>query len=133
MASAILIPQAALEDQLRGVAVARDAWNVPQVRTLASRFRVTPLAMATRLRTIGRMTWSRYREWKEAWTKYFRGLPKRSAGFASPVDKTLGRAGRPFTQVVLEAMDTNRITAVQAARYLDLRFDHFEKLRGELK
>jgi hypothetical protein len=35
--------------------------------------------------------------------------------------------------VVLEAMDTNRITAVQAARYLDLRFDHFEKLRVELR
>jgi hypothetical protein len=25
-----------------------------------------------------------------------------------------------------------RITAVEASRYLDLRFDHVEKLRGEL-
>jgi len=133
VASAVLIPQAALEDQLRGISVARDGWDVPRVRSLASRFRVTPLAMATRLRTIGRMTWSGYREWRDAWARYVRALPKRAAGFASPVDKTLGRAGRPFTQVVLEAMDTNRITAVQAARYLDLRFDHFERLRGELR
>ena len=51
---------------------------------------------------------------------------------ACPFDKTLGRAGRPFVQFVLEALDANRITAVEASRYLDLRFDHIEKLRGEL-
>ena len=36
-------------------------------------------------------------------------------------------------QLVLEALDMNRITAVQASRYLDLRFDHFDKLRNELR
>jgi hypothetical protein len=35
-------------------------------------------------------------------------------------------------QLVLEAMDANRITAAQASRYLDLRFDHFNGLRSEL-
>jgi hypothetical protein len=50
-----------------------------------------------------------------------------------PVGKTLGRSGRPFVQLVLEALDMNRITAVQASRYLDLRFDHFDKLRNELR
>jgi hypothetical protein len=60
-------------------------------------------------------------------------LPPRRGGFASPVEKTLGRAGRPFVQLVLEALDANRITAVEACRHLDLRFDHFDKLRGELR
>ena len=48
------------------------------------------------------------------------------------VEKTLGRSGRPFVQLVLEALDANRITSVDACRYLDLRFDHVEKLRQEL-
>jgi len=133
VASAILIPQDILENLLHIMSVGRDKWCIPEVRSLASRFRVTPLAMATRLRTVGQLTWTAYRRWKEAWTKYVKSLPRPSAGFASPVDKTLGRAGTPFTQIVLEAMDTNRITAVQAARYLDLRFDHFEKLRVKLR
>jgi hypothetical protein len=39
----------------------------------------------------------------------------------------------PFDAPALEAADLRfRITAVQAARYLDLRFDHFAGLRSEL-
>jgi len=56
-----------------------------------------------------------------------------SVPFNWPVDKTLGRSGRPFVQLVLEALDMNRITAVQASHYLDLRFEHFDKLRDELR
>jgi len=44
----------------------------------------------------------------------------------------LAAQGGRFVQLVLEALDANRITAVEASRYLDLRFDHIEKLRGEL-
>lgn len=54
------------------------------------------------------------------------------SGFAHPVALTLRRAGRPFTQTVLEALATNRITAVNAAHYLDLKAEHFEKLKGAL-
>jgi len=133
VASAILIPQESLQGMLRGISVGRDEWDIPLVRRLASRFRVTPLAMATRLRTAGQLTWAGYRRWKGAWSKYVKSLPPRSKGFASPVEKTLGRAGTPFARLVLQAMDTNRITSVKAARYLDLRFEHFEKLRSELR
>ena len=41
-------------------------------------------------------------------------------------------AEHTLEQTYFEALDANRITAVEASRYLDLRFDHFEKLRGEL-
>jgi hypothetical protein len=90
------------------------------------------LAMATRLRTAGALSWKGYNRWKSEWNQYIYALPKRK-GFASPVGKTLGRSGRSFVQLVLEALDINRITAVQASRYLDLRFDHFDKLRNELR
>jgi len=35
--------------------------------------------------------------------------------------------------LVIEALDANRITAVDACNYLELRFDHFDKLRSELR
>jgi len=132
-ASAVLIPQQMLEESLRQMSARPDAWDVQSVRQLAARFRVTPLAMAMRLRAAGQLTWEGYRRWKEEWDKYVAQLPSRRGGFASPVEKTLGRAGRPFAQLVLEALDANRITAVEACRYLDLRWDHVEKLRMELR
>jgi len=132
VASAVIIPREALSCILREVSAARDAWTVDQVRLLAHRFKVTPLAMATRLRAGGQFTWAGYERWRGAWDTFVKSLPLRSGGFASPIEKTLGRAGRPLVQLVLEAMDTHRITAAQASRYLDLRFDHFEGLRSEL-
>lgn len=132
VASAVLIPEEMLNGFLGKMSVARDAWDVPLVRKLASTFRVTPLAMVTRLRTTGALTWDGYRRWRRDWDAYVATLPPRKGGFASPVDKTLGRAGRPFAQLVLEALDANRITSVDASRYLDLRFDHIQNLRREL-
>ncbi len=49
-----------------------------------------------------------------------------------PMEKAVNRAGRPFAQLVLEALSANRITSMDAARYLDLKFEHFDKLRAHL-
>lgn len=129
---AAIIPANVLAGFLGRMSVARDAWDLSLVRSLAAKFRVTPLAMATRLRVEGALTWQGYDRWKAEWTKYVKSLKPRS-GFASPVDKALTRSGRPLAQLVIEALDTNRITAVEACRYLDLRFNHFDKLRAELR
>lgn|SRR2546426_428916 len=132
-ASEAIIPEAALRDVMRGIASRRVSWDIGQVRVLASRFKVTPLAIATRLRTAGVFTWAGYRRWRAEWNEYVAALPPRRAGMASPVDKTLGRAGRQFVQLVIQALDANRITAADACHYLDLKFDHVEKLRAELR
>lgn len=133
VASHALIPQETLTVSLQQMAVRRDARHVGLVRQLAGKFRVTPLAMATRLRAAGAFSWNGYQRWKKQWDAHVASLPPRRGGFASPVEKTIGRAGRPFAQLVLEALDANRITAVEACRYLDLRFDHFDQWRGELR
>ncbi|MEI9476263.1 MAG: XRE family transcriptional regulator [Deltaproteobacteria bacterium] len=131
-ASAALIPSEILSAFLQKMNVSPDGWDLALMRSLASKFNTTPLAMATRLRAGGTLSWNGYNRWKTEWNGYLDSLPKRK-GFALLVDKTLGRSGRPFAQLVLEALDMNRITPVQASRYLDLRFDHFDKLRNELR
>jgi Zn-dependent peptidase ImmA (M78 family) len=132
-ASEVIIPGEALDAMLRARPAAPAKWNIPQVRALAGRFRVTPSAMATRLRAAGAMSWDAYVEWKAEWSDYLAMLKPRRAGMATPVEKTLARAGRPFAQLVLEALDANRITAVDACQYLDLRFDHLDTLRADLR
>ena len=93
------------------------------------RFKITPLAMATRLRESGLMSRERYSLWKREWDDYVATLPAQGKGFATPVAKALGRNGRPYIQLVLEALSANRLTPVTAARYLDLKFEHFDKLK----
>jgi len=132
-ASEAIIPSEAFDEAVRTAPVPRDHWDLAHVRSLAARFRVTPLAMATRLRAAGALSWDGYQRWKAAWNEYVANLKPRKGGIATPVEKTLARAGRPFTQLVIEALDANRITAVDACQYLDLRFDHFETLRAELR
>lgn len=133
VASAVLVPEEALSGFLDRMAVPHDGWDIPLVRRLASTFRVTPLAMATRLRAAGALSWEGYRQWKGDWDRHVASIKPRTGGFASPVDKALSRGGRPFAQLVVQALDANRITSVEASHYLDLRFDHVDKLRRELE
>lgn len=132
-ASHALIPEAALTREIAVLGLSPSGWDLQAIRRLARRFRITPLAMATRLRESGFMTWTRYNEWRLQWDAYIAGLPERSGGFATPVAKALGRNGRVFTQLVLEALSANRITAVTAARHLELKFEHFDKLKVALQ
>jgi Zn-dependent peptidase ImmA (M78 family)/transcriptional regulator with XRE-family HTH domain len=128
-ASHALVPEAALR-RLVGEPGANDgAWSTQDVRRLARRFWITPLAMATRLRESGFMSWNRYNAWRGEWNQYVASLPARAGGFATPAEKAMNRHGRPFVQLVLEAMSANRITSVDAARYLELKFQHFDQLR----
>ena len=131
VASHALVPESALRTANRSAPV--HEWDVLSVRRLARRFRITPLAMATRLRASGYMNWTEYRVWKKQWDAYVATLKPRATGFAHPVDKAINRNGRPYVQLVLEALASNRITSVDASRHLDLKFEHFDKLRDALR
>jgi Zn-dependent peptidase ImmA (M78 family) len=131
-ASHTLVPDDSLREVVGQFGLQRVAWDIEKVRRVAKKFRLTPLAMATRLRESGFMNWEQYNEWREQWQKHVATLPPRHGGFATPMQKALNRVGRPFAQLVLEALAANRITAVDASRYLDLKFEHFDKLRAHL-
>jgi Zn-dependent peptidase ImmA (M78 family) len=132
VASHALVPEAALRDALPSRAADRP-WEMSEVRSLARRFRITPLAMATRLRESGIMSWAKYNAWRQKWEEYVATLQPRRGGFATQVEKAVNRAGRPFATLVLEALAANRITSIDASRFLDLKFEHFEKLGDHLR
>ena len=131
-ASHTLVPDDALRDVVSQFGMQRATWNIDNIRRVAKKFRLTPLAMATRLRESGFITWAQYNQWREQWQAYVVTLPPRYAGFATPLQKAVNRAGQPFAKLVLEALSANRITPVDASRYLDLKFEHFDKLRTYL-
>ena len=132
-ASHALVPETALRTIIGNQGLSNSSWDIADVRKVARAFKITPLAMATRLRESGFMTWNRYNQWRADWDSHVSTLRPRRGGFASPAEKAVSRAGRPFAQLVLEALSANRLTTVDAARYLDLRFEHFETLRNHLR
>jgi Zn-dependent peptidase ImmA (M78 family) len=132
VASHTIAPEDALCGVIGQLGLHRAEWSIENVRRLAKKFRLTPLATATRLRESGFMTWAQYNQWREQWQAYVATLPPRKGGFVTPMEKAVNRAGRPFAQLVLEALSANRITSVDASRYLDLKFEHFDKLRAHL-
>ncbi len=132
VASMTLVPEAALRDVIRQMGLAQGPWNFENIRKLARRFRITPMATATRLASSGFMSWPQYNAWRKAWDEYVASLPPRKGGPVTQAQKAMGRNGRPFTTLVLGALAANRITSVDAARYLDLKFHHFEELRTRL-
>lgn len=127
-----LVPEAALAEVVLAEQLPENRWDLGDVQKLARRFRISPLAMATRLRASGYFDWTHYHAWRRNWESWVASLPPRSGGFAHPVGQALTRNGRPYVQLVLEALGRNRITTVDASRYLDLKAEHFEKLRGAL-
>jgi len=130
--SHVLVPEDALISTIQSMKLPRNNWDIGDMRKLANAFRITPLAMATRLRSSGILSWQEYLSWKANWNDHTSKLKPRSGGFASPVDKTLSRAGRPFTLTVLDALASNRIGPAVAARYLDLKYQHFDTLKKAL-
>lgn len=130
VASHSILPAAMLDDLLRDQQPA--AFDVPTVRSLARRIGMTPLALATRLRADKRMSAAAYQAWRRDWDDWLTQHPPRGGGFALPDQRALGRNGRPFVRLVFDALAQNRITATDAARYLDLRYQHFQKLTERL-
>ncbi len=128
-ASHALVPENALSTVIGQKPKPGSFWDIEEVRRLARYFRISPLAMATRLRASGYMSWPTYQDWKQRWDAYLKTLKQKSGGFASPAEKAIGRNGKPFVRLVLEALEANRIASVEAARYLDLKFQHFGELR----
>ncbi|MBL8360806.1 MAG: ImmA/IrrE family metallo-endopeptidase [Rubrivivax sp.] len=132
-ASHALVPEDALRQAVGPASTPDRTWSIAEVQRLARRVRITPLALATRLRESGLMSWQRYHNWRTEWARFVASLPNRGGGFATPAEKAVGRTGRPFVKLVLESMDANRITSVDAARFLDLKFQHFDQLRTLLR
>jgi Zn-dependent peptidase ImmA (M78 family) len=58
--------------------------DIENVRKIARRFKITPLATATRLRESGFMDWGQYRHGRAAWDAYVATLPPKQCGFATP-------------------------------------------------
>lgn len=108
-------------------------WETEDLRALARRYRVSPVALLTRLVNLRRTTWAFYRQWREAWDKQWEQRPqKKSTGGPSRVDTILSRVGPTFAALVLDSLERDLISPQAASEALDLKLHHFADLKREL-
>ncbi|HUA68398.1 MAG TPA: helix-turn-helix domain-containing protein [Candidatus Saccharimonadales bacterium] len=67
-ASFAIVPENVLRDVIKNFELQRAIWNKENVKQLARKFWLTPLAMATRLRESGFMDWNTYNQWRKEGT-----------------------------------------------------------------
>ncbi len=104
-------------------------WNIQEIQQLARKYKVTPLAFATRLLMLGRMNPTSYRNWKDTWKEYLDQHPQKKFGIATPAEKSLNRNGLTYTTLVIDALNMERITPVHASKYLNINYPYVEELR----
>lgn len=127
---AVLVPQETLlQEQMLVNRTPTYLWSIPEIRRLANKYKVTPLAFATRLLMLNLLSPSSYRHWKNNWNEYLIQNPIKDKGFATPAQKTLNRNGNILTSLVIGALTTERITPVDASHYLKTTYSHVEELR----
>ncbi len=131
VAGAMLMPVNALRtEQLIQSRRPSDSWTIQEIQRFAKKYKVTPLAFATRLLVLGLMSPISYRDWKDQWNEFLDEHPqKNGGGFATHAEKALNRNGNTFTTLVIEALALERITPVDASRYLKVGYPHIEDLR----
>jgi Zn-dependent peptidase ImmA (M78 family)/DNA-binding XRE family transcriptional regulator len=131
VASGILMPVTALDQEsLIQSRTPSSIWTIEEIQKIATRYRVTPSAFATRLLVIGRMSPATYKKWKDSWEQHLKNLPiKKKGGFFTPAEKALNRNGETFTSLVIDALNMERITPIDASRYLNIHYPHIDELR----
>lgn len=134
ISAATLLPaEAILEEPLVQAHGSDPAWPTEKITRLARKYRVTPLALMTRLVHLGQTNWAYYHEWRRQWEKLWRNRPKKlSKGGPSRAETILSRVGPRFASLVLRSLDESIITGPMASDYLDLKPSHFKRLRDEL-
>ncbi len=127
----ILIPgtQILAEDSIRSHGVS-SYWSVSEIARLARRYKVTPAALAARLLELKRLNYDSYRTWKTEWQDYLRSLPaKKRVVIVPQTVQSLNRNGTRYSRLVIEALNMDQITPVQASRFLKIRFPYVEEMR----
>lgn len=132
-AAAAMMPRDAVLADADIMAHRGDAWGDDEVRPLARRYRVSPLAFMTRLATLKLVSWAAYGAWREAWEKQWENRPKpKTKGGAARTDVILSRVGPTYAALVIDSLSRDLITPLAASDALDLKVHHFDGLKSAL-
>jgi Zn-dependent peptidase ImmA (M78 family) len=137
VAGLILVPDDALEKERSKLAVpANGEWAEATIKTIARRFSTSREVVLRRLLDQGATTRPFYRSKMGEYQAQYIALKERARQEGKQVIvpfpvRALAQNGRRFTRIVLSALERGRITGPDAADFLGVATQHFDKL-GDL-
>lgn len=137
VAGAILVPAGPLLSHPH-VAATRGPreWDDQTIELLAERFAVSREVILRRLLILGRTTDEFYEQKRDEYLAQYRLAAARArerGGFAPLPVVTIRDHGRQYTRLVLNALDSERITFADASDYLGVRLKHLDAITGLLE
>lgn len=133
VAAATMMPRDTMLADANIIAHKGNIWSDDEVRLLAWRYRVSPVAFMTRLVTLKLISWAFYGTWRAAWEKQWENRPKlKQKGGPSRIDTILSRVGPTYAALVMDSLSRDFITPLVASDALDLKAHHFDQLKSAL-
>jgi len=134
VAAAALMPREAV---LRAPSVARATtehlWTTDELDVVSRPFGASAESLALRLITLGKATWDRYWSLKPAFERHYadaRAQQRTSKGGPSFYVVKARDLGPGYVRTVIDAFQGRMITSLDAADYLDVRFDQIPRLEA---
>ena len=106
-------------------------WSDNLIGNLARKFKVSKTAVALHLEDMALAPSGFYQEKMRAW--FLLGKKPRRGGLSSHAGRVTNKLGVRHVRVVLSALDSGRINKLEAYELLNVRPDHFEALREEIR
>lgn len=134
VAAAILLPLSAIQVH-SSVVAHQGAWTSAALQPIARFFRTSLESTLLRLISLGLADWANYWQLKPEWDKAYadaRAKQKQQDGGPNYYVVHARNLGPGYVTAVLSALEGRRITSLDAAQFLDTRFDRLPKLRAAL-
>nr|MDA3823218.1 ImmA/IrrE family metallo-endopeptidase [Bacteroidales bacterium] len=103
-------------------------WNEFQILSLSKKFCVSREVILRRLLTVGKTTKNFYQKKRNDYQKELESIPKKKGGFVPPSTNVVSTTGKPYTRIVIDAFNSNRITTSDASDYLGVKLKHLGKI-----
>ncbi|MCY3907836.1 MAG: XRE family transcriptional regulator [Anaerolineaceae bacterium] len=135
-AGELLVPSTSLLSQPEVKVRLKKIWSDDELRTLATRFRVSKPVILRRLLVIDKTTHSHYNkmlaQWKKEWEEKQSAPNRISAGGPAYHTKFLRCHGGRFVSSVVDAYDRDAIHIGDLSEYLGSKLKHIDAIRDDL-
>ncbi|MDE0610804.1 MAG: XRE family transcriptional regulator [Anaerolineaceae bacterium] len=135
-AGELLVPSTSLLSQPEVKARLNKVWSDDELRTLATRFRVSKPVILRRLLAIDKTTPSHYKKmlakWKKEWEEEQSAPGRISSGGPAYHTKFLRCHGGRFVSSVVDAYDRDVIHVGELSEYLGSKLKHIDAIRDDL-
>jgi Zn-dependent peptidase ImmA (M78 family)/DNA-binding transcriptional regulator YiaG len=131
VAAEILMPEQLFRESIRYLLSQEQATSFTEeiIARLSDEFGVSREAIVRRLMTLNLVNNNFYELKRDQYLQELANLPKKAGGRGLPPAKNLiSLAGKPYVQIVIRAVNSNRITINDASGYFNVRIKHFNEI-----